>query len=312
MTGLRLDPEVRFGVFAHPLGRAEVRAVVGLAEAAGFDGIWCGDHVAFTSPILDPLQVLAQAAALSDRLTVGTAVYLLPLRPAAAVAKQAATLDRLSDGRFVFGVGVGGEFPGEFDACGVPVGERGARLSEGIDVLRALWRDEPASHAGRFWRFEGVHAQPPPLSAGGPPLWAGGRSDAALRRIGRKAEGWIAYVTTPERYAAGLETIAAAMRAAGRSVARFATAHLLFVRIDETAGAALDAAAALLSRRYGMDFRRAAERYAALGPPRQVAERIAAFRDAGVRYFLVDPIGTPAERDGQLRRFADEVRPLIT
>ena len=89
--------------------------MVRLLDALGFDSIWSGDHVAFAGPILDPLVQLAQAAALSDRLQIGTAVYLLPLRHPAPVAKQVATLDTLSNGRMIFGIGVGGEFPIEFE-----------------------------------------------------------------------------------------------------------------------------------------------------------------------------------------------------
>ena len=117
------------------------------------------------------------------RLQLGTAVYLLPLRHPTPVAKQVSTLDHLTEGRFIFGVGVGGEFPKEYEACGVPIGERGARLSESLAVLRALWSGRPASYKGRFFQFEEVAMQPPPRQAGGPPIWCGGRSDAALRRI---------------------------------------------------------------------------------------------------------------------------------
>jgi alkanesulfonate monooxygenase SsuD/methylene tetrahydromethanopterin reductase-like flavin-dependent oxidoreductase (luciferase family) len=119
--------------------RASTRATVELAERLGFDSLWVGDHIAFPVPMLDPLLQLAQAAAYSERLLLGTAVYLLPLRHATPVAKQVATLDHLCDGRLIFGVGVGGEFPREYEACGVPVAERGARLSEAIPLL---WRFE--------------------------------------------------------------------------------------------------------------------------------------------------------------------------
>ena len=93
----------------------------------------------------DPFQLLAQAAVASPRLLLGTGVYLLPLRHPGPVAKQAATLDHLSEGRFIFGVGIGGEFPKEYEVAGVPIKERGARLSEGIQLMRELWTGEPAS-----------------------------------------------------------------------------------------------------------------------------------------------------------------------
>ena len=142
----------------------ELCRLVELVDRSGYDSLWVGDHISFALPILDPLLQLAQAAVASRRLQLGTAVYLLPLRHPTPVAKQVSTLDHLTEGRFVFGVGVGGEFPKEYEACGVPIGERGARLSESLTVLRKLWTGEPASHDGRFYQFEGVTMQPPPQS----------------------------------------------------------------------------------------------------------------------------------------------------
>src|SRR6202521_5164444 len=129
----------------------EMRELVELVDRCGFDSLWVGDHISFPVPILDPLLQLAQAAVVSRRLVLGTAVYLLPLRHPAPVAKQVATLDHLTEGRLIFGVGVGGEFPREYEVCGVPIGERGARLSEGIGLLRRFWSGEPVSHDGRFY-----------------------------------------------------------------------------------------------------------------------------------------------------------------
>ena len=321
--GLPLDARLRIGV--QTLHRRtepavgpwlptidELRTLVELVDRSGYDSLWVGDHISFHIPIFDPLLQLAQAAVISRRLMFGTGVYLVPLRHPTPVAKQVATLDHLTEGRFIFGVGVGGEFPKEFEACGVPVGERGARLDESIAVMRKLWSGTPATHDGRFFRFAGVTMQPPPRQAGGPPIWCGGRSGAALRRIGRTTDGWMSYVITPEMFRDGLATIAAAAAAAGRVFDRgFGTAHLLFTRIDDTYEKALDAATASLSQRYGMDFRKAAQRYCALGPPRQVAETIMRFHDAGARHVIVDFVGPYEERDRQIENFAAEALPLL-
>jgi probable F420-dependent oxidoreductase len=288
----------------------EMRAFVELVDACGFDSLWVGDHISFTTPIFDPFLQLAQAALVSRRLVLGTAVYLLPLRHPAPVAKQVATLDHLTEGRLIFGVGVGGEFRKEFEVCGVPHNERGARLSEAIPILRDLWSGKPASHpGGRYSAFSAVAMQPPPRQPGGPPIWFGGRSELALRRTGRLGDGWLAYVVTPEMYAAALEKIAAA--SAGRSVESFGTGHLLFTRLDRTYEQALEAATVSLSQRYAMDFRRAAERYAALGPPQQVAQRIRAFHAAGVRHLLLDIVGPYEDREAQIRWVARDVLPLL-
>jgi probable F420-dependent oxidoreductase len=290
----------------------EMQTLVQLVDDCGYDSLWVGDHIAFAVAILDPLLQLAQAAVVSPRLKLGTNVYLLPLRHPVPVAKQVATLDHLSEGRLIFGVGVGGEFPKEFEACGVPLGERGARLTAAIPLLRQLWSGAPVSYDGRYFgAFREVAMQPPARQPGGSPIWAGGRADAALARAGRLADGWMSYVITPETYRAGLEKIAAAAAAAGRKIERFGTGHLLFARLDATYEQALDAAAATLSHRYAMDFRRAAERYAALGRPAQVAEKIRAFYDAGVRHLVLDLVGPYEERPQQIEAFAREVLPLL-
>lgn len=290
----------------------EMADLVGLVDRCGYDSMWVGDHVAFTIAIFDPLMQLAQAAVVSRRLIFGTDVYLLPLRHPTPVAKQVSTLDHLTEGRFIFGVGVGGEFPKEYEACGVPLNERGARLSESLTVMRKLWTGEPVSHAGKFFRFEGIKMQPPPRQPGGPPVWCGGRADPALRRIGRMTDGWMSYVVTPDMYRQGLGKIATAASEAARTFDRgFGTAHLLFTRIDDTYEKALDAATASLSQRYAMDFRKAAQRYAALGTPQDVVETILKFHQAGVRHLILDFVGPYEERDRQIERFAAEAMPLL-
>jgi probable F420-dependent oxidoreductase len=290
----------------------ELVDLVQLVDRCGYDSLWVGDHVSFPLPILDPLLQLAQAAVVSRRLTLGTSVYLLPLRHPAPVAKQVATLDHMTEGRLIFGVGVGGEFPKEYEVCGVPHGERGARLTEGVGVLRQLWTGEKVSRAGKLYAgFSDVAMQPPPRQAGGPPIWFAGRSDAALRRIGRIGDGWLSYVITPDMYRAGLDKIAQAADAAGRGVPRFGTGHLLFTRVDDTYEKALDAATETLSVRYAMDFRKAAQRYCALGRPEQIVETIRQFHAAGLRHVILDLLGPYEERNRQIERFASEAMPLL-
>ena len=286
----------------------ELVALTELVDRSGYDSLWVGDHIAFPVAILDPLLQLAQCAVVSRRLRLGTGVYLLPLRHPVPVAKQVATLDHLTEGRLIFGVGAGGEFPKEYEACGVPRAERGARLTEGVAVLRALWSGAPASHTGRFYGpFADIPMAPPPRQPGGPPIWFGGRAEAALRRCARLGAGYLSYVVTPEQFAANLATIAAARTATGP----FGTGHLLFTRLDPTREQALDHATETLSVRYGMDFRRAADRYCALGSPEQVAARIRAFHAAGVRHVVLDFLGPHEQRADQIAWFAAAAMPLL-
>ena len=308
---LPLQSHLEFGFLPHMGTPDEVRESVALAERLGYGSFSVGDHLAFAVPILDPLVQLAAAAALTRKLKLMTGVYLLPLRHPAAVAKQITTLDRLAEGRLILGVGVGGEFPNEFALVGVPVKERGPRLSEGIEVLRKLWSGEKVSHQGRFYAFPEVQQLPTPLQPGGPPIWCGGRSDAALERAGGLANGYLSYVVTPEMYRTAITKITAAADKVRRPLQHFGTGHLLFVRFGGTREEALDTATKHLSVRYAMDFRRAASRYCALGRSGDVAEVIARFRDAGVRHFVLDMIGEPEERSLQLEKFANEVIPLV-
>ena len=290
----------------------ELQAFVLLVDRSGFDSLWVGDHISFPAPIFDPLLQLAQAAVVSRRLMLGTSVLLLPLRHPTPVAKQVITLDHLTEGRLVLGVGVGGEFPKEYAACDVPHNERGARLSEGVTVLRKFFSGEAVSHSGKFYGpFEDVPMRPPPRQAGGPPIWFAGRKEAALRRIGRLGDGFLSYVITPDMYRAALATIAAAAEAAGRNPATFGTGHLLFTRLDTTYEDALDRASETLSLRYAMDFRKAAARYCALGTPQQVAEKIREFHVAGVRHIALDMLGPYEQRNRQVEWFASDVAPLL-
>ena len=308
---LPLDQGLTFG-FHTRMGTPQfVREAVTTAEKFGYSALSLGDHLAFAVPIHDPLIQLAAAAALTNKLTLMSAVYLLPLRHPAPVAKQVASLDHMAGGRLVFGVGVGGEFAADYEVAGVPIRERGARLSEGIDVLRKLWTGEKVSHRGRFYAFENIQMLPAPVQPGGPPIWCGGRSEAALRRTALQGDGWISYVVTAEMYRAGLEKIAGFAREAGRELARFGTAHLLFARLGRTREEALTKAAEHLSIRYAMDFRKAAERYCAAGRPADVADAVGAFHAAGVRTIILDMIGRPEEREAQLQQFAEEVAPLL-
>src|SRR5262249_7804375 len=219
-------------------------------------------------------------------------------------AKQVASLDRLSGGRVVFGVGVGGEFPKEFEACGVPHRERGARVDEGIAVCRALWGPSPASFDGRFTRFTDVALEPKPVQPGGPPIWIGGRSDAALRRAARLGDGWVAYLVTPERFRTSREKSGPFARERKRPLAppRSGAAHVLFTVPDDAWERARAQAARQLGRQYNQPFDDLARKYCLLGPPAACLEQLDRFVAAGARtfviYFTVPPAGIlePPER----------------
>jgi probable F420-dependent oxidoreductase len=262
------------------------RRLAEMAEAADFDSLWAGDHIAFHHPLLDVVVALSTFAAVTERIALGAGVLLLPLRPPAVVAREIASIDYLSGGRVILGVGVGGESPKDFEAVGVPVRERGARADEAMPALRALFSGAPASFSGRFFAFEGISIAPPPVQVGGPSLWVGGRSDAAIRRAARFGDGWLPLWVSPERFASGLAQLGA--RATSRGLAPA-------VVLPALVGGTIEQARGYLSRRYRTYFsRHAVERYCVVGSPAACAERTAAYVEAGARHVVFQSAVEPA------------------
>jgi probable F420-dependent oxidoreductase len=214
-----------------------IEAVARRAEELGFDSVWCNDHLAIPEGgarggaepayaagygeqrrqhIYEPLITLAYLAAVTSRVRLGTSVYLLPLRNPLVAARQVASLDQLSGGRLVLGVGVGW-LEGEFAALGVPFRERGRRTDEAIAVLKALCGQEQAEFDGRYHTFSGVGFLPKPAQRPHPPLWIGGRSDAAIRRAARVGNGWHPSHLTTEELRRGIAELQAECDRGGRS-----------------------------------------------------------------------------------------------
>lgn len=217
------------------LDRSWVEGLVRLAEDAGVESLWTVEHVIFADdyePLYpysetgeapaapdtvmpDPLEWLSFAAALSERIKLGTSVVVASQHSAAVLAKRVATLDALSGGRVCLGVGLGWQKE-EYRACGIPYEARGARLDECIEAMRALWEPGLATYQGKYQSFERVHSDAKPAQEGGVPIVIGGSSSPAARRAGRLGDGWYPYVISAEDYAARLEELRAAARDAGR------------------------------------------------------------------------------------------------
>lgn len=308
---------IRYGVSLglHPKRSQAREAILAQAretERLGFDSLWVGDHLAFWTPHLESLTCLAVYAGLTERITLGVGVFLLPLRHPTVVAKAVATLDWLSGGRVIFGVGVGGEGKKEFEACGVRVGERGRRADEGIAVLRELWTKTPASFDGTFVRFRDVVMEPKPAQPGGPPIWIGGRSDAALRRAGRLGDGWMSYLVTPDRYRDSVAKIEVFAEEAGRRLPPdFGAGHLAFICLGPTYEDAVATATQTLSLQYNQPFAGLVEKYCIVGTPAQCREQVARFLDAGVRHLVFRPACAPGQELEQLRLIGGELLPAL-
>lgn len=205
---------VSYGGSAEGPGGNGLWPFVETLEREGYDSLWLADTPNLGG--LAPLPALAAVAGRTDRLKLGCNVLALPPRHPLALARELATVDALSGGRLLPAGGLGAQ-PAEMEALGVPRDERAARMEECIGVLGRLWTGEQVSHRGRFYSLEDVTLTPHPVSEK-LELWLGGRAPAALRRIGRMADGWLGAFVTPAEFGGMADTIRAAAAGAGRSI----------------------------------------------------------------------------------------------
>jgi alkanesulfonate monooxygenase SsuD/methylene tetrahydromethanopterin reductase-like flavin-dependent oxidoreductase (luciferase family) len=254
-------------------------------EAIGFDSLFVGDHLFAAGPNPDALALAAQLAARTETLQVGTAVLQLGLREPVAAAKQIATIDCLSEGRFILGVGAGGEFADEWAAADVSRANRGARLDEYLELARKLWSGDPVQHEGTFRTVRDVVGSPRPARPGGPPIWVGGRSDAALQRAARH-DGWLAYACSVRRIRASLDRLDELLE--GRPD-EFRVGAVIWTNVAESEEAARASIDQVLSTRYHQDFQHLIDAFCAIGPIEAVRERVEQFRAAGATDVLLCP-----------------------
>jgi probable F420-dependent oxidoreductase len=222
-----------------------------IAEECGFESIWIGEHVVIPKyesvypyeggrmpvpvdcAMPDPLIWLAFIARGTTTLRLGTGVMMLPQRSPVLLAKETATLDRLSNGRLELGFGVGW-LREESEALGVPFAHRGARMDEHIEVLRALWREKAPTIRGRFTTVEEASSYPKPAQPGGPPIVIGGRSIAAARRAGRLGDGFYPFVFSADQLPPLLNAMNEAAREAGRDPSEIALTCGSLSLMDDT------------------------------------------------------------------------------
>ena len=218
-----------FGSFAKEEATQRIVAAAEAAEGLGYSTIWVIDHLVLPAkveggyafnpldPFLEPITVLGALALKTTRVKLGTAVLVLPYRHPIYTAKSLATVDVLSGGRLVVGVGAGWMEP-EFNALGVPIAERGSRTNETIDILKALWTEDTPSYAGRHFQFSNIKFVPQPVQKPRPPILIGGMTKGALQRVARRGDGWIALGKGPEDLKAPLDTLRELTTKAGRKL----------------------------------------------------------------------------------------------
>jgi probable F420-dependent oxidoreductase len=285
---------IRFGIAigAYSAGVPGAGALTELArtaEAVGFDSVQVGDHIQWHAPILEATTVLATFAAVTSRVRIASDVIILPLRDPVLIAKTVASLDVLSGGRMIFGVGVGGDHPDEYRAMRVPLSERGLRANEILEITRGLFASERFSYAGRHFTLDDVTISPRPLQPH-VPIWVGGTSEAALRRAARYGDGWIAAFASERKFARLAEQARGFLAEEGRSPEGFTWGTFLFSNMGPDTASASAAGAEYISRVYRLPGEEIMNRFGIAGPVAACADRVRAFVEAGANYVVLGPV----------------------
>jgi probable F420-dependent oxidoreductase len=277
-----------------------------LLEQSDIDSIWLSDRLSSPGPVPEVMTTLAAIAARTRRLKFGPSVIVLPYRTPVVAAKEMATIDWLSRGRFFPAVGVGVELPREFEASGVPFRERGRRTDEAIRVIRLLWTESEVSFAGEFYRLDRVTIFPKPWQTP-PPIWIGGKSEAALRRTARLGDGWMPSFITPEEFRAGVERVGDLARIEGREVPEDHFGTLINFCLAATPEAARAMAEPYVPR--GRVDEATFAQCTAFGDASVLAAKIEEYVKGGGSKFILRPLCPPAAMLDQFARLAEEIVP---
>ena len=276
-------------------------AFVDTLEQRGFDSLWLSERL--TGPAPDPLIALALAAGRTRELKLGTSVLVVPGRNPVVLAKELASLDRLSGGRLLPGVGLGAPVPAEHRAFGVDRSARGSLFDEAIVLMRRLWTEDDVHHDGEHFRVDGVTLRPRPVQQ---PIdvWLGGTAPSELRRTARFGDGWLPSFTVPAEVEDGWATITKVAAEHDRAI----DPEHLGVLVLYTRGALPDAIAAVVaSRKPDLDPHEVVPR--GIDGLRRQLERFVA---VGASKFVVVPLADPDDWGAELGELADEILPLET
>ena len=273
-------------------GASALAAFGEAVDASGLDRVWVGDHVSFRGGAgQDGLLTTMALAAVTRRVQLQTAVYLLPLRHPVPVARQVAGIAELAPGRFVFGVGIGGEDPLEVRNCGVDPATRGRRTDASLEVVRRLLEGEVLD--GGDYDLEQAAIRPTPSVP--VPVIVGGRSAAALRRAGRLADGWLGIWVDPDRFAASVAEVERVAAESGRAGVPWDHGFMAWCGIGESRVEARGRLAEAMESFYGVAFERF-ERSSPVGTPSDIADALEPYVVAGAQSILLSPIGPEPEQ----------------
>lgn len=298
-------------------GRADmalVRRTLQRAEELGYHSAWVQDQVAGDVPLLEAINLLAYAAAVTERLKLGVSVIVLPVRNAPQLAKAVGTIDHMSDGRIILGVGLGPVFAGDhyFQIFGARAGDALQRFNEGVDILKRLWTEDRVNVDGRYYTLHDTAMEPKPVQKPHPPLWFGGQHPNALRRAVRMADGYMgAGPTTTADFGGNVEHLRRFMDEEERDPATFPISKRVYLAVDDDAARAKRRLDEFFARRYPWQIE-ANPNYVAdtcvWGGPDRVAEGLARVLQLGAGMIVLNPLWDFVE---QLEVLASDVIPSL-
>ncbi len=260
-------------------------------EAAGFDGAWVGDSL-LASPRPDAITTLAAVAARTKRINLGTSILIAALRHPVSQAYSLATLDLISKGRLILGLGFASSSPThklESSSIGVPNEQRFAHAAEGIEIMRALWSQDDVTYHGKHYAREGVTLLPKPVQRPGPELWVHGKgSDVALRRVARLGDGWMANMISADQFAVDWQKIRGFARDGGRDAQALTACAYCTVSLDDDAAKAQERGRAFLASYYRADPLDLEKiMFCRYGTPESCVEELLQFVDAGASTLVI-------------------------
>ncbi len=285
-------------------------------ESLGYDYLAVEEHFMKGDPPTPTplaLPLLAVAAGATESLKLLTSVILTPFYHPTLLAKLAGTIDIASGGRLTLGVGIGGEYPAEFEANEVNIKERGSRTNEVLELLRLLWTEKDVKYLGKHFQLDHVTLLPRTVQTPHPPIWVGGRQEAAMKRAARFGDGWFPYFFNPERYTHSRNKILGFAEGFGKDMRNFQWGASIFISIQEDKPSAIKSAAEQMSNQFtdSGDFTRVAEKYVAAGTPDECAESILRYYKSGARYLIFNPVCESKEKQKHLEIIANEIIPII-
>lgn len=282
------------------------------AERMGYDSVWVGDSIT-SKPRLEPLAVMAALAARTNRVKIGTAVMLNALRHPVHLAHSIATIDNISDGRIILGVGAGRGnnqmFVDEHTNVGVPIAERADRMEESIDVLRKLWSQDNASNSGKFYPFADMTLEPRPVQQQ-VPIWISSNwVKRGLRRVAAQGDGWITNVPSTDLFTQCWRKIEDQAEELDRDIGKIPRCLYISVNLDEEAEA-LSNGDQFMRAYYSTPYEVISKQLLCVfGPAQKVIDAILRYKEAGADYFIVR-FASPNQME-QLEKFTETVVPSL-